>query len=65
MTEKFLKVVSDFKPAGSQPNAINDLVAGLNDGLLHQTLLGVTGWKNFYYGKSNRANSTTSNCNGT
>ena len=40
---KALKVVSDFEPAGSQPDAINSLVSGLQDGLLHQTLLGVTG----------------------
>ena len=40
---KTLKVISDFEPAGSQPEAIKDLVSGLSDGLLHQTLLGVTG----------------------
>ena len=40
---KALKVVSKFEPAGSQPDAIKSLVGGLNDGLLHQTLLGVTG----------------------
>ncbi|MEC8000258.1 MAG: excinuclease ABC subunit UvrB [Pseudomonadota bacterium] len=40
---KDLKVISSFEPAGSQPEAINKLVSGLNDGLLHQTLLGVTG----------------------
>jgi excinuclease ABC subunit B len=40
---KALKVVSNFEPAGSQPDAIKSLVDGLNDGLLHQTLLGVTG----------------------
>ena len=40
---KALKVVSNFEPAGSQPDAIKSLVGGLNDGLLHQTLLGVTG----------------------
>ncbi len=40
---KDLKVKSSFEPAGSQPEAINKLVSGLNDGLLHQTLLGVTG----------------------
>jgi excinuclease ABC subunit B len=40
---KALKVVSNFKPAGSQPDAIKSLVGGLEDGLLHQTLLGVTG----------------------
>ncbi|MDB3996735.1 excinuclease ABC subunit UvrB [Gammaproteobacteria bacterium] len=40
---KALKVVSNFEPAGSQPDAIKSLAGGLNDGLLHQTLLGVTG----------------------
>ena len=40
---KTLKVVSNFEPAGSQPDAIKSLVSGLGDGLLHQTLLGVTG----------------------
>ena len=38
-----LELVSDFQPAGGQPQAIADLIQGLNDGLLHQTLLGVTG----------------------
>jgi len=32
-----------FDPAGDQPEAISVLVEGLNDGLAHQTLLGVTG----------------------
>ncbi|MCF7968906.1 MAG: excinuclease ABC subunit UvrB [Methylococcaceae bacterium] len=32
-----------FEPAGDQPEAIRQLIEGLNDGLLHQTLLGVTG----------------------
>jgi excinuclease ABC subunit B len=40
---KSLKVVSNFEPAGSQPDAIKSLSDGLSDGLLHQTLLGVTG----------------------
>ena len=40
---KSLKVVSNFEPAGSQPGAIKSLSDGLSDGLLHQTLLGVTG----------------------
>ena len=40
---KSLKVVSNFEPAGSQPEAIKSLAEGLADGLLHQTLLGVTG----------------------
>jgi excinuclease ABC subunit B len=40
---KNLIVQSLFDPAGQQPAAIESLVKGLNDGLLHQTLLGVTG----------------------
>ena len=40
---KEFKVHSRFEPAGDQPEAIEKLIAGLNDGLLHQTLLGVTG----------------------
>ena len=38
-----LTLVSTFDPAGDQPQAIQGLVAGLNDGLARQTLLGVTG----------------------
>jgi excinuclease ABC subunit B len=34
---------SSFQPAGDQPEAISGLVGGLDAGLLHQTLLGVTG----------------------
>ncbi|MDE4000277.1 excinuclease ABC subunit UvrB [Glaesserella parasuis] len=34
---------SPFKPSGDQPTAIAKLVEGLNDGLAHQTLLGITG----------------------
>ncbi len=37
------RIHSDFKPSGDQPRAIKELVAGLNRGLKHQTLLGVTG----------------------
>ncbi|MDP3858994.1 MAG: excinuclease ABC subunit UvrB [Stagnimonas sp.] len=33
----------EWPPAGDQPAAIAGLVQGLNDGLAHQTLLGVTG----------------------
>ncbi|RMG31333.1 MAG: excinuclease ABC subunit UvrB [Gammaproteobacteria bacterium] len=42
MTERF-RLASDLAPAGDQPEAIRALVAGLEDGLMHQTLLGVTG----------------------
>lgn len=34
---------SDYQPTGDQPKAIAQLTKGLNDGLKHQTLLGVTG----------------------
>jgi excinuclease ABC subunit B len=37
------QVVSDYEPAGDQPTAIETLVEGLEAGLAHQTLLGVTG----------------------
>ncbi|NIH11455.1 MAG: excinuclease ABC subunit B [Serratia symbiotica] len=40
---KIFKLHADFKPAGDQPEAIRKLEAGLEDGLAHQTLLGVTG----------------------
>ena len=36
-------LVSDFEPAGDQPQAIDELARGLGQGLTHQTLLGVTG----------------------
>ena len=40
---KPFKIHSAYQPAGDQPTAIQQLVEGLNDGELHQTLLGVTG----------------------
>ncbi|MDD9338499.1 excinuclease ABC subunit UvrB [Providencia heimbachae] len=40
---KSFKLYSDFQPAGDQPEAISKLCEGLEDGLAHQTLLGVTG----------------------
>ena len=42
MDEKF-ELVSKYSPTGDQPEAIEKLVEGLNDGLRYQTLLGVTG----------------------
>ena len=42
-SDPILKVVSPFEPAGDQPAAIKALVEGLEAGLAHQTLLGVTG----------------------
>ncbi|MCX6002262.1 MAG: excinuclease ABC subunit UvrB [Chloroflexi bacterium] len=37
------KIVSDFGMTGDQPQAVDALVRGAEDGLKHQTLLGVTG----------------------
>ena len=37
------KLVSEFKPTGDQPEAIDYLVNGINNGKKFQTLLGVTG----------------------
>jgi len=38
-----IEVVSSYQPAGDQPAAIDAMVQGLEEGLAHQTLLGVTG----------------------
>ena len=37
------KIVSDFRPTGDQPQAVDKLVEGVEKGYAHQTLLGVTG----------------------
>ncbi len=37
------EIHADFKPTGDQPEAINGLVKGVEGGLRHQSLLGVTG----------------------
>ena len=37
------QLVTQYKPAGDQPEAIRQLVEGIDAGLAHQTLLGVTG----------------------
>lgn len=42
-TSKKFRLVTSFSPAGDQPQAIEALVSGLQDGLQYQTLLGVTG----------------------
>ena len=41
--QKEFKVVAPFEPAGDQPKAIRELVGGIEAGMKHQTLLGVTG----------------------
>ena len=40
---KSFQLKTDYEPAGDQPSAIKQLIEGINDGLMHQTLLGVTG----------------------
>ena len=41
--EERLSVISSFEPAGDQPQAIQKLAQGIEEGLRYQTLLGVTG----------------------
>ena len=43
METRPFELVSDYRPAGDQPQAIARLIDGLESGLAHQTLLGVTG----------------------
>ncbi|HDN9016273.1 TPA: excinuclease ABC subunit UvrB [Aeromonas salmonicida] len=40
---KLFQLASQFQPAGDQPEAIARLLDGIESGLAHQTLLGVTG----------------------
>jgi len=41
--ENNFKLTSDYKPTGDQPQAIENLIKGIEEGKKHQTLLGVTG----------------------
>ncbi len=55
------KLHSEYKPTGDQPQAIEYLSKGIQEGKKFQTLLGVTGSrKNFhdgkYYSKSTKTN---------
>jgi excinuclease UvrABC helicase subunit UvrB len=51
---KMFKLVSEYKPTGDQPKAIEYLSKGIMEGKKFQTLLGVTGSrKNFHNGKYN------------
>lgn len=57
------KLVSDYKPTGDQPKAIEYLSNGIKEGKKFQTLLGVTGSrKNFHYGEYYTASSKTNSC---
>lgn len=41
--EKPFKLVSKYRPTGDQPEAIDQLVKGLENGVKEQVLMGVTG----------------------
>ena len=43
MNEQKFEISTDKTPAGDQPKAIRALVEGVQEGMRHQTLLGVTG----------------------
>ncbi len=43
MSEKHFELVSDYQPAGDQPQAIEKLIERIENKCPHQTLLGVTG----------------------
>ena len=54
------ELVSNYKPTGDQPKAIEYLSNGIKEGKKYQTLLGVTGSrKNLYNGKHNRTSTKT------
>ena len=57
------KLVSNYKPTGDQPQAIEYLSNGIKEGKKFQTLLGVTGSrKNFHYGKYYSKSTKTNSC---
>ena len=43
MEDKKFKLVAPYQPTGDQPQAIDQLETGLEEGLARQVLLGVTG----------------------
>ena len=58
-----VKLVSEYKPTGDQPQAIEYLSKGIEEGKKFQTLLGVTGSrKNFHNGKYYRKSAKTNSC---
>ena len=57
------RLVSDYKPTGDQPKAIEYLSNGIKEGKKYQTLLGVTGSrKDFYNGKYYTKSSKANTC---
>ncbi len=60
------KLHSEYKPTGDQPQAIQYLSKGIEEGKKFQTLLGVTGSrKNLYHGQYYRKSTKTNTCVGT
>ena len=59
MSKEF-ELVCDMTPAGDQPQAIRQLVEGLQAGLAHQTLLGVTGSGKTFFTADQKFTSTSS-----
>ena len=37
------QIISEFQPTGDQPRAVDQIVAGVQKGMVHQSLMGVTG----------------------
>ena len=37
------QIVSDFQPTGDQPQAVDQIIDGIDRGMVHQSLMGVTG----------------------
>ena len=61
--KNMFNLVSEYKPTGDQPKAIEYLSKGIEEGKKFQTLLGVTGSrKNFYNGKYNSKSTKTNTC---
>ena len=53
--QKIFQLHSEYKPTGDQPQAIETLVKGFQEGNQFQALLGVTGsGKTFYHGECDR-----------
>ena len=53
--QKIFQLHSEYKPTGDQPQAIEALVKGFQEGNQFQTLLGVTGFRqDLYYGERDR-----------
>ena len=64
--EDMFKLHSEYKPTGDQPQAIEYLSKGIEEGKKFQTLLGVTGSrKNLHNGKYHSKSTKTNTCIGT